>query len=47
MDEHNIGRDSYRTLAAIIHSLPGEYAIEKRKKNEINRIIAEKKNTKV
>lgn len=41
IDEHNIGRDSCRALAAIIHSLPHEYAIEKRKK-EINQIIAEK-----
>src|SRR6266511_1572897 len=41
MDEHNISRDSYRALAAIIHSLPREYAIEKRR-NEINQTIIEK-----
>jgi len=35
MDKHNNSRDSYRALAAIIHSLPHEYAIEKRR-NEIN-----------
>ncbi|CAJ0831689.1 1472_t:CDS:2 [Entrophospora sp. SA101] len=41
MDEHNISRDSYRALAAIIHSLPHEYVIEKRR-NKINQIITEK-----
>jgi hypothetical protein len=41
MDEHNIDRDSYRALAAIIHSLPREYVIEKRR-NEINEIVAQK-----
>ncbi|CAJ0626823.1 2458_t:CDS:2 [Entrophospora sp. SA101] len=41
LDEHNIGRDSYRALTAIVNSLPHEHNIEKKKK-KINQIITEK-----
>ncbi|CAJ0914532.1 7615_t:CDS:2 [Entrophospora sp. SA101] len=41
LDEHNIGRDSYRALTAIVNSLPHEHNIEKKKKR-INQIITEK-----